>query len=74
MNYAALALGLAFAALGVPFLAKAKTESDPQQQRALRLAADRTADRSDDHRHSGDQPEHAHRDEPAHCRISLRPW
>ena len=38
MNYSALALGCAFAALAAAFIAKAKTESDPQQQRNKRLA------------------------------------
>ena len=38
MNYASLALGCAFVALGMPFLAKAKTETDPIQQRNKKLA------------------------------------
>ena len=38
MNYPALALSLAFVAIGLPFLAKAKKETDPLQQRNKRLA------------------------------------
>ena len=38
MNYAALALGFAFAAIGIPFLSQAKKESEPAQQRNKRMA------------------------------------
>ena len=38
MNFTALALGCAFIAIGLPFLAKAKTEVDPVQQRNKKLA------------------------------------
>ena len=39
MNLAALALGFAFFAIGIPFLAQAKKEEDPLQQRNKRMAA-----------------------------------
>ena len=38
MNFASLALACAFTAIGVPFVAKAKTEADPVQQRNKRFA------------------------------------
>ena len=38
MNYTALALAFAFMAIGFPFVAKAKTESDPIQKRNKGLA------------------------------------
>ena len=38
MNYAGLALGFAFFAIGIPFLARAKKESDPVQVRNKRMA------------------------------------
>ena len=38
MNFASLALAFAFVAIGLPFIAKAKTETDPIQQRNKRLA------------------------------------
>ena len=39
MNYSALALGLVFGAIAMPFLAQAKKESDPQQKRNKGFAA-----------------------------------
>ena len=38
MNFVALVLALAFVAIAMPFIAKARTETDPQQQRNKRLA------------------------------------
>ena len=38
MNLASLALGFAFIGIGIPFLAQAKKEADPQQQRNKKLA------------------------------------
>ena len=38
MNVASLALGFAFAAIGVPFVAQAKKEVDPVQQRNKKFA------------------------------------
>ena len=38
MNLAGLALGFAFFGIGIPFLAQAKTEADPQQQRNKKFA------------------------------------
>ena len=38
MNLTALALAFVFAAIAMPFLARAKTETDPVQQRNKRLA------------------------------------
>ena len=37
MYFPALALGFAFGAIGLPFIAKAKTETDPTQQRNKRI-------------------------------------
>ena len=38
MNYTALVLALVFIAIAMPFMAKARTETDPIQQRNKRLA------------------------------------
>ena len=38
MNLTSLVLALVFVAIATPFLAKAKTETDPTQQRNKRLA------------------------------------
>ena len=38
MNFASLALACAFLAIGLPFIAKAKTEADPMQKRNKRFA------------------------------------
>ena len=38
MNFTALVLALVFMAIAMPFIAKAKTEADPVQQRNKRLA------------------------------------
>ena len=38
MNVASLALGFAFVAIGVPFMAQARKEADPVQQRNKRFA------------------------------------
>jgi hypothetical protein len=38
MNFASLAIGFAFIAIGLPFLAKAKTEADPVQKRNKKIA------------------------------------
>ncbi|HET7709432.1 MAG TPA: hypothetical protein VFK50_07870 [Sphingomicrobium sp.] len=38
MNLASLALGFAFIAIGLPFVAKARKESDPAQRRNKSLA------------------------------------
>ena len=38
MNFTALTLALVFVAIAMPFMAKAKTETDPIQKRNKRLA------------------------------------
>ena len=38
MNFASLAIGFAFIAIAMPFLAKAKTEADPTQKRNKKIA------------------------------------
>ena len=38
MNYTSLALAFAFVAIAMPFLAKAKKETDPIQQRNKKIA------------------------------------
>ena len=38
MNLTSLVLAFVFLAIAMPFIAKAKTETDPQQQRNKRLA------------------------------------
>ena len=38
MNYASLALAFAFVAIGLPFLKRARVETDPAQQRNKKLA------------------------------------
>ena len=38
MNYTSLALAFAFVAIAMPFLARAKKESDPIQQRNKKIA------------------------------------
>ena len=38
MNYASLALAFAFVAIGLPFLKKARAETDPAQQRNKKVA------------------------------------
>ena len=38
MNYSSLALGFAFIAIGLPFLARGRKEADPAQRRNKSLA------------------------------------